>query len=139
VRAYFDTSAFLKLLVSEVGSATALHAWQAALYVATASVLYAEARAGLAAAHRAGRLTPRAHASSKRDLWRYWADLDVMVADEPLCERAGDLAERERLRGYDAVHLVAALEYGADLLVCGDGDLLEAALNSGLGVVDARE
>jgi hypothetical protein len=29
--------------------------------------------------------------------------------------------------------------YDADVLVCGDGDLLEAALGSGLGVVDARE
>jgi uncharacterized protein len=138
VRAYFDTSALLKLLVPEPGSSTALHAWRAALSVAAASVLYTEASAGLAAARRAGRLSQRAHAGSKSDLRRLWAGLGVVVPDEPLCQLAGELAERERLRGYDAVHLAAAMEYRADLLVCGDGDLIEAALNCGLGVVDAR-
>jgi uncharacterized protein len=138
VKVYFDASAFLKLLVPEPGSATALRAWQAALHVAGASVLYAEACAGLAAAHRSGRLSPRDHSGSKLDLWRLWTNLDVLVADGPLCERAGELAERERLRGCDAVHLAAALEYGADYLACGDGALLDAALDCGLGVVDAR-
>jgi len=138
VRAYFDTSAFLKLLVQEPGSTTALGVWHTALHVAAASVLFAEASAGLAAARRAGRLTAGAHSSSRRDLWRCWADLEVVLPDGPLCERAGLLAERERLRGYDAVHLAAALEYEADMLVCGDGDLIDAALNSGIGVIDAR-
>ncbi len=138
MRAYFDTSALLKLLLAEPGSTTAHEAWRAALSVAAVSILYAEARAALASARRAGRLSVRAHAESTRDLRRLWAGLHVVVPDGPLCDRAGDLAERERLRGYDAVHLAAALESGADLLVCGDGDLLEAALDTGLGIVDAR-
>ena len=138
MRAYFDTSAFLKLLVPESGSTTALSVWRTAISVAGASVLYAEASAGLAAARRAGRLTSGAHSASKRDLNRLWAILTVIIPDEPICEVAGDLAEQEQLRGYDAVHLAAALEYQADVLVCGDGDLVDAALNSGMSVIDAR-
>jgi uncharacterized protein len=138
VRAYFDTSALLKLLIPEDGSTTALAVWRTAPSVAAASVLFTEARAGLAAAHRAGRLSAGAYAESKHDLWRLWTIVDVIIPDETLCERAGDLAEQQQLRGYDAVHLAAALEYEADVLVCGDGDLLDAALDTGIGVVDAR-
>jgi uncharacterized protein len=138
VKAYFDTSALLKLLVPEAGSTTALSVWRTAPSIAAASVLFAEACAGLAAASRAGRLAPEAYAESKQDLWRLWSVLDVVIPDESLCERAGELAERQRLRGWDAVHLAAALDYGADVLVCGDGDLIDAALDTGIGVVDAR-
>lgn len=138
MRAYFDTSALLKLLIPEAGSTTALSVWRTAPSVAAVSVLLTEASAGLAAARRAGRLTSAAYTESRRDLWRLWAILDVVVADMPLCERAADLAERRRLRGYDAVHLAAALGYGADVLVCGDGGLIDAALDTGIGVVDAR-
>jgi predicted nucleic acid-binding protein len=138
VRAYFDTSALLKLVLLEPGSETALDAWRAAQQVGAVSVLYVEASAGLAAARRALRLSALAHSESAGDLDRLWSSMHVVVADHPLCERAAGLAEAESLRGYEAVHLAAALEYGADLLVCGDGDLLDAALSRGLGTVDAR-
>jgi len=138
LRAYFDTSAVLKLVLLEPGSETALHAWRAAQQVGAVSVLYVEAAAGLAAARRARRLSARAHGESTRELEQLWASMHVVLPDCPLCERAAGLAEAERLRGYDAVHLAAALEYGADVLVCGDGDLLDAAVSRGLGVVDAR-
>jgi len=138
VKAYFDTSALLKLLIPEAGSGTVLSVWRTAPAVAAVSVIFAEASAGLAAARRAGRLTSAAHAESKRDLWRLWRILDVVIPVEPLCERAGALAERQQLRGYDAVHLAAALDYGADALVSADNDLIDAALDSGIGVVDAR-
>ena len=138
MRAYFDTSALLKLVLLEPGSETVLHAWRAAQQVGSASVLYVEATAGLAAARRARRLSARAHSESTRDLDDLWASMHVVIPDCPLCERAAGLAEAESLRGYDAVHLAAALEYRADVLVCGDGDLLDAAVSRGLGVVDAR-
>ena len=138
MKAYFDTSALLKLLLQEPGSSTAIQAWRAAKSVAAASVLYVEACAGLAAARRARRLSAVGHTESRRDLQLLWANLDVVIPDQPLCHRAGDLAAREKLRGYDAVHLAAALEYRADVVVCGDGDLLDAALNRGMGVIDAR-
>jgi predicted nucleic acid-binding protein len=138
VRAYFDTSALLKLVLQEPGSETAVSAWRAAQTVGAASILYVEACAGLAAARRARRLTPHAHVQSRQDLQALWATVQVLVPDYPLCDRAAGLAEAENLGGYDAVHLAAALEYHADLLICGDGDLLQAALRRGLGVVDAR-
>lgn len=138
MRAYFDTSALLKLVLQEPGSETAARAWQAARAVGAVSILYVEACAGLAAASRARRLAPHAHAQSRQDLQALWATVQVLVPDYPLCDRAAGIAEAESLRGYDAVHLAAALEYHADVLVCGDGDLLQAGLRRGLGVVDAR-
>ncbi|MFO7573056.1 MAG: type II toxin-antitoxin system VapC family toxin [Gaiellaceae bacterium] len=51
-----------------------------------------------------------------------------------LATRAGELAERHGLRGYDAVHLASALEIDAEdtLLVTSDGRLTQAAHSLGL-------
>ena len=54
--AYFDTAAFLKLVIEEPGSQTAARAWSAADAVISSRLLYPEARAGLAAALRGRRI-----------------------------------------------------------------------------------
>ena len=54
---YIDTSVLLKLLVDdEVGSDAAQRLWLESDFVVCAEIGYAEARAALAAARRAGRL-----------------------------------------------------------------------------------
>jgi predicted nucleic acid-binding protein len=40
--------------------------------------------------------------------------------------------------GNDAVHLASAIRAQADVLVCADGDFLQAARNCGLDVIDTR-
>lgn len=135
---YFDTSAFLKLVIAEPGSVTAVRAWTDADQVATCRLLYPEARAGLSQARRMGRLPARSVGASRRTLEALWADVEVVEITLQVAQAAGDAAEQHGLRGYDAVHLASALHASSDALVCADTDLLRAAHACGLAVVDAR-
>jgi predicted nucleic acid-binding protein len=134
--AYFDTSAFVRCLVAEPGAETAQRVWETADDVASVRLLYPEVRAALARARRLGRLTSRLHASVKATCEAMWSELAVVEVDAALAADAGDLAELETLRGYDAVHLAAALTVECDVLVCGDDDLCAAGLRRGLSVVN---
>ncbi|MGZ8217855.1 type II toxin-antitoxin system VapC family toxin [Methylomagnum sp.] len=73
------------------------------------------------------------------DFERDWAAVRVVEASESLVRRAGDLAQRFGLHGYDSVHLAAAEAVwralpGVDYRVgVFDGRLAEAA--RGLGMV----
>jgi predicted nucleic acid-binding protein len=135
---YFDTSAFLKLVIVEPGTGTALRAWTDADMVVACRLLYPEARAGLAQARRMGRLPARSVSTSRRALEALWADVEVVEITPEVARASGDAAEQHRLRGYDAVHLASALHTSADVLACADTDLLRAAHACGLAVVDAR-
>ncbi|MEX2374415.1 MAG: type II toxin-antitoxin system VapC family toxin [Dehalococcoidia bacterium] len=55
--------------------------------------------------------------------------LDLIDTDAPLVRRAGELAQRHSLRGYDAIHLAAAERIAGPttVLVAGDRDLCAAA------------
>jgi predicted nucleic acid-binding protein len=134
VIAYFDTSALVPLLIAEPGSPAARQLWDGATRVASIRLLYPEARAALAQARRGGRLSARQLRTAVRSLDERYGQLDVVEVDERLAHQAGDLAERHGLRGYDAVHLAAALLINDPELVlaAGDQDLLAAATTEGL-------
>lgn len=136
--AYFDTSAFIPLVVDEPGSEVAARLWDEADHVVSVRLIYAEARAALAQAQRMGRVTRRQLPRLVADVGSLYSQLDRMDLDETLVRRAGDLAERFGLRGYDAVHLAGAERLNEEqlVLVAGDGSLLEAATD--LGVAIAR-
>jgi predicted nucleic acid-binding protein len=134
--AYFDTSAFVRCMVGEPGSETAQRVWAATEDVAAVRLAYPEARAALARACRLGRLTARGHSAVKVICAEMWQELAVVEVDEALAASAADLAEREALRGYDAVHLAAALTVACDVLVSGDDELCEAGLRQGLDIVN---
>jgi len=138
MRSYFDTSALLKLVLQEPGSTTAERAARAATRLHAVTVLLAEAEAALAAAHRRGRLSPASYSIAKSSLAVLWAPFLPIVPDLVLVRRAAMLAEQEALRGYDAVHLAGALEVQADVFVCSDAHLVQAARHCGLQVIDTR-
>lgn len=97
-----------------------------------AEIGYVEARAAPAAAHRNARLSARSLKTAKEELEGLWAQVDVVAVSAQLVRAAGELAERERLRGYDAVHLAAALAASATVLASADDRLIAAARHSGL-------
>lgn len=130
--AYVDTSVLLKLLVDdEAGTDVAERIWLAADFVACAEIGYAEARAALAAAHRAGRLDASGLATAKSELTGLWTQVDVVPVTTEVVLAAGDLAESDGLRGFDAVHLAAAIAAGATLLATADDRLLTAGRRHG--------
>lgn len=92
---------------------------------------YAEVRATLARQRREGGLTAPALRRAVRQLDGEWGSYDIVDVSDPVMRRAGTLAERHALRGYDAVQLAAALEVrdaGAALeFACFDDRLARAA------------
>ena len=125
---YVDTSVVLKLLIDdEDGVDAAERLWIESSYVVCAEIGYAEARAALASAHRSGRLDDAALRTAKTQLDDLWEQIDVVPVTADLVRAAGDLAEAERLRGYDAVHLAAAIAARVTIVATADTQLLEAA------------
>lgn len=127
---YFDTSALLKLLLDdETGAAAVEHSWAASAAVVCCEIGYVEARAASAAAHRSRRLTTAGLRETRNALESLWAQIEVVPVTTALVRRAADLAEAEGLRGYDAVHLAAALAVPVDAMTSSDVKLCDAAAN----------
>jgi uncharacterized protein len=135
---YFETSAFVKLLVAEPGSQTAVRAWLGGFQMSASPLLFVEARASLAAARRARRMTSNGFSKAKDRLRAMRAEIHEVEVDAAVLARAEELAEEEALRGYDAVHLASSLFAGVDVLVTADTALIDAGQRCGLTVVDAR-
>lgn len=133
---YVDTSTLLKLVIDEDGSDRASTIWTSADTVASVALIVVEARAALAAAKRGQRLTAEQHADAKEELDALLADLHIVEATEALIAEAAELAEAEALRGYDAVHLAAALLVGATVLSSADTDLCAAGERRGLHIAN---
>lgn len=141
---YLDTSALAKLFFVEPGAESLGRAVAQAAAVATHLIAYAEMRATFARAVRMGRVDAVALRVLMVEFERHWASLDVLGVTDPLVRRAGDLAERHGLRGYDSVHLAAVLAL-KELVGSGaevrfgvfDTNLREAALVHGLSLLSA--
>lgn len=134
--AYVDTSSLLKLLVEEEGSERAGVVWDTADVVASASVIVVEARAALAAAKRVNHLTAAQHRKAKQEVHALIDELTIVAITDELVADAAELAEREALRGYDAVHLAAALTVEATVLTSADSALCDAAGRHGIHVAN---
>jgi len=133
---YVDTSALVKLHVAETGSAR-VRLWNdEASGLLTSLVTYAEARAAFARLHRVGGLTTDALRAVVTMFEHDWSRCQVIGLDDALVRRAGGLAERHGLRGYDAIQLATALEgrprQGTLVFGCFDDRLNRAAVREGL-------
>ncbi len=132
---YFDSSAFVKLLVEEDGSDLAATLWDGCDAAVSSRLAYPEVCAALAAAGRAHRLSPGNVTRAERAWESYWAAVRAVELTEDVTAGAGQLAGRHTLRGADAVHL-------ASLLAVGVADTVFAAwdqrLRAGARTVGAR-
>ena len=107
---YLDTSSLVKLYVAEPGSDAVRGLMAQASVVATSGIAYPEARAALARRRRERALTAGAFTRAKRAFEDDWTKYLAVEVSASVCREAGELAERYRLRGYDAVHLASYLE-----------------------------
>ncbi len=135
---YLDTSTLLKLYVEEEGCELVRQAVGVASTVATSTVAYAEARAGLARRFREGDFTDEEHRGAVNDLNGDWPVYDRLNVSDSVAYQAGELAERYALRGYDAVHLASAVRlserFGNLRFLAFDGRLNDAAKAADLAV-----
>jgi predicted nucleic acid-binding protein len=135
---YFDTSAFVPLLVTEPGSAFCRQLWDSSDAVVTARLLYVEAAAALAQALRLDRIRRQDHRAALRLLDQLWAEFDVVETDAQVVDRAAELAFSQALRGYDAVHCASAEQVADRDLVLASGDHAVLAASARLGIATAH-
>jgi predicted nucleic acid-binding protein len=115
---YFDSSAFVKLLVEEAGSDLAAELWDGCDAAMSSRLAYPEVRAALAAATRNHVLDDDDLESVEQDWEGYWAATRRVELTSAVERDAGELACLHALSGADAVHLASALAVGdADLVV----------------------
>jgi len=143
---YLDTSALVKGYAYETGSD-----WmQAVLHTPETHLFYTVRLAGpemIAALYRKVRtreLSRSIAARLARDFKTDWKRrYRILEIDAEIGNRAMELAEKHSLRGYDAVHLAAALllhetrreAHLPDMIfLAADDDLLQAAKTGGLSV-----
>ncbi len=110
---YFDSSAFVKLVVEEDGSDLAATLWDGCDAAVSSRLAYPEVRAALAAAGRAQRLDPADRRRAEAAWEEYWAATRTVDLTEAVTAHAGELAGQHSLRGADAVHLASLLAVGA--------------------------
>ena len=107
---YLDTSALVKLFFREPGSERVADLVGQANSVVTSQVAYAESCSALARRKRDKRLTYDEFETARKQLDELWPQLNTILIDEI---RAGELAIKHVIRGFDAIHLAAALELRA--------------------------
>jgi uncharacterized protein len=137
---YFDSSAFVKLLVEEAGSELAAELWDGSDAAAASRLAYPEVRAALAAAGRNHDLADDDLASAELAWDGYWAATRPVELTPAVEQHAGRLARSHALRGADAVHLASALAISDPDLVLAvwDRRLHAGAQAAGLRVAPAQ-
>ena len=135
---YVDTGSLVKLYIEETHS-DLVREWAAeAEAVATCRVAYPEALSAFARRWSRGDLSDEKLGVTREALDADWASFLLLPLRE---RRAGSLAIEHLLRGFDAVHLAAALElldeFESDDLVFSSFDtaLLKSAQAAGLSTL----
>lgn len=103
-----DTSALVKLYVAEEGREIVVKAVKEASRVTTSTAAYAEARAAFSRRKREGELSEEEYWRVVEALDEGWERYDRLTVSDTVARRAGDMAERHALRGFDAIHLASA-------------------------------
>lgn len=137
---YLDTSALAKMYLEEEGSDQVRRWADEAEALATSQVALAELAAAVARRNREGDLTDDEARQIRSVAEEDWADFVVVHLDE---HQAAALAFRHELRGFDAIHLAAAVQVRDALrelpvrLSCFDHRLNGAASEEGFEILRA--
>lgn len=106
---YFDSSAFVKLVVEERGSDLAAALWDGCDAAVSSRLAYPEVRSALAAAGRNRDVRPSDAARAVANWEEFWASIRPVELTASVERLAGDLSATHGLRGADSVHLASAL------------------------------
>jgi predicted nucleic acid-binding protein len=144
VNLYLDTSALIKRYVNETGSAEVWEWIRSADDKATVLITRAEMSAALYRLLGMKYLSQEDHASALVVFRADWMNFHRLPVTESLVARADALACEHNLRGYDAVHLAAALNWQdlIDLpvtLVTYDKELANTAQALGMAALPEKQ
>jgi predicted nucleic acid-binding protein len=129
---YLDTSSLVKLYVEEKDSSQVANLVGSSNVTATSLVAYAEARAAFARRFRERAFTANEYRLLLSSLNEDWGNYLILKVTNELVRRAGDLAEKHALRGFDAIHLSSAVSLCQDfsapvVFSCSDRKLQKAS------------
>lgn len=102
---FLETSALLRMLFGEEGGDLVVKRLQEADRAIASRLIRVEAERALV---RLSLDRPRSHRQLlelERELKRFWPKIDFIEVSRDICDLAGRLAPRSRLRSLDAIHL----------------------------------
>ncbi len=128
---YWDTSAFVKQFIEEVGTGEALVLRAEALPHATATITYTETFSALRRRVRETALKEHHYHEVVRRFLQEWPAYVRINLDDSVLVRSRALLERHPLRTLDAIHLASAIELQnyldePSVLISADAQLLKA-------------
>jgi hypothetical protein len=137
VNSYLDTSALVKLVIVERDTDVVTTLWSRVDDPYSSLLGYAEMRAAVASAIRAGRVPAFDDAAVRQTLDGVWRHMIGVEVDDRVVRAAGDLADRHGLRAAHAIHLASAIRIlEADTaFITFDARLREAAAAEGFMVL----
>ena len=135
---YFDTSAVIPLILAEPTSEVSRRLWTSVNRRASCVVVWPEAAAALAKAHRMGRIDNAGLETAVSNLDRIIEQIDLIVVTADSARRAAGLGIQLGLRGFDAVHVAASTQLPRDDIIgiSGDRSMVDAWRRLGVATVD---
>ena len=112
---YADSSVIVKRYYDEPGSDKTRERWVTSDRVFTSRVAYAEVHSALARKWRDGGLSAALFQTSVSTFETEWPAYDQVLVDGETLGHVRRLIRRHALRGYDAIHLAAALWLGQQI------------------------
>lgn len=129
---FLDTSAWVKQFIDEDGTQEIqeflLNISRAEdTRLSASAVTYAEMHATFRRALKGKRIPEEQYHQAVLDFDEQWENIDIPDVHEDLIRQSGKLAQEYALKGCDAFQLASASEIKADVFVCADDDLQNAA------------
>ena len=134
MKALFDSSAFAKRYVEEIGSQAVDDICRATTTLGLSVLCAPEIISALNRRVREKLLSRQDYLAAKASLAGDLADVVVINLTPTVIARATFLLETNKLRAMDALHIGCALEWGAGLFVTSDSRQVKAAKRAGLTV-----
>jgi predicted nucleic acid-binding protein len=144
---YLDASAWVKRYLKEPGSDRLTELFAGPARLVSTALGHVEVAATLSRQQVTRKLDENKLQLLQEQLGKDWNEITELPMTSGLFQQAIQLTQKYRLRGADAIHLAAALEFrkvfvGIEenlTLVASDHELLEAAANAGLHVEDPTD
>ncbi len=120
---FLETSALLRMMLGEEGGDSVSERLREADRAIASRLLRVEAERALIRLSLDYPKGQRKLFEVERELKHFWPKLDFIEVTRQICERAGRIAPRSRLRSLDAIHLatffwVKELEPALEMLTC---------------------
>jgi predicted nucleic acid-binding protein len=137
MRVFFDTSAFVKRYVSEVGTDIVLEWCDQATEIILSGIALPEIISAFCRLQREGKITDTQYRQLKSLLLADIEDAAICDLTPVVLMQAMTSLEKNVLRGMDAIHIGSAVALKADVFISADKCQLEAGARMGLRVVSA--